>query len=636
MNAKIKRASASSPLYGRPRILLCVLSILCVFFLIVALFSAVQFQRGEREHVGHAHTILGHFTDNLSAWIRDICLYAPESILTSGVARAATITTADGSPVLPACRVPVTHLTTTRYLRLIEQYDDQTVWGAIPLASFPDDIARHIIPDTTLAAQAQNDRLAMIHATWRAAATARHAHDDLRARALYRHMQHAYPTETDAHGFPVRLAAALEEHTIASNTLHPTTHAAWLADVRDLDLRAIPEVALATLALVRRSEKMNELPADIAHTRAMLMSFLSPTGIYVYAEGVTNTTPVVGHFWLDPLRTPAWIRDEWIPTRHAHASNSFVHLVAREPAAPATLGEYVTTNIYGATLTVVPFDIARWTARHQWRMGTQMVIATILFLLLLWLSLRVIKVIRAEHLLRKNQLNFVAAVSHELRTPITAVRALAETLNRGILRTPEERTTYTQRIIAESDRLTQLVNNILDVSRAPHRTQRVRMSSVSLASALASAVESAHITAEAKNITMQYHAHATPYIYGTKEILERILYNLLDNAIKYSHPGGVVTTTLTADTRHAHVAISDTGIGIMPQDISRIFERFYRAGDEMTREYPGTGLGLAIVRECVHALGGDVDVTSDYGKGSTFRVHLHRYEKDDDILSSET
>lgn len=614
----------SSATYGRPRTLLGVLIILFIIFLIATFYSAVQFYRGDREHNAHAHTILTQFSEALDTWLQEECLRATNMLMDSGIARALTITTRKGAPILPSCKIPVTQLITTRYLQLIENYYDETKWDKIPLESFPDDIARYIIPDATLAAQAQKDRLAMIHASWLAAAHAQHAHNTNRAYALYAYMQDAFPTETDAYGFPIRCAAALEQFTLSPYKQNAFEYAKWLADVRERDLRGLSNVTAATHALVRRIEKMGANPENIRRTQATLASFLPCTGIFVYAESDINGIPVTGQFWLEPNRTPHWIRRAWIPSIHESVSNSFVSIIVRHPSEPATIGEYASTNIYGTTLALVPFDLARWSAQYRWRMGGQTAVFAVITFILLWLALRLLKLIRAEHTLQRNQLNFVAAVSHELRTPITAVRALAETLNRGILRTEEERETYAQRIISESDRLTQLVNNILDIARAPHRSRNIRMTSVPLAPVLTSAVNAAHITADAKGIKLTLNIHATPKITAAKDILERIFYNLLDNAIKYSHKGSDVTVSLTIDEHEAHVAVSDKGIGIMQEDIPHIFDRFFRAGDELTREYPGTGLGLAIVKECADLLNARIDVTSEYGKGSVFTVHFQR------------
>jgi two-component system, OmpR family, phosphate regulon sensor histidine kinase PhoR len=217
--------------------------------------------------------------------------------------------------------------------------------------------------------------------------------------------------------------------------------------------------------------------------------------------------------------------------------------------------------------------------------------------------------------------DFVVNASHELKTPVTAIQTLAEALAVTIQRDPEKAGTLTKRMLSESERLTRLVSDLLDLSRLEERGPLERIP-VDLAAVVRECVAELIPRAEARNITMSVEAPERANLAGIPTDIEAIVKNLVTNAIKYNHDGGTVTIRLAPQDGDQVLSVIDTGIGIPPQDHSRVFERFYRVDPARSRSTGGTGLGLSIVRNAVERHGGQVSVTSVEGSGTTFTVSL--------------
>jgi two-component system, OmpR family, phosphate regulon sensor histidine kinase PhoR len=231
--------------------------------------------------------------------------------------------------------------------------------------------------------------------------------------------------------------------------------------------------------------------------------------------------------------------------------------------------------------------------------------------------------------LRTIRTEFVANVSHELRTPLASIRATAETLLDGAIADPEYSQRFLETIIREADRLVRLSSDLLELSRAESRVrERTRFDLRRLIAEVAARLSG---QAERREITLTLPS-LTPSlpIDADRHEIDQVLFNLIDNAIKYTPERGNVTVGLSPRPDEGRVAITvqDTGIGILSQDLPRIFERFWRA-DRARRfqsgEGPGTGgtgLGLSIVKHIVEAHGGVVTAESELGQGSRFTVLL--------------
>jgi len=225
---------------------------------------------------------------------------------------------------------------------------------------------------------------------------------------------------------------------------------------------------------------------------------------------------------------------------------------------------------------------------------------------------------------RLNQMrrDFVANVSHELKTPLAAIRGFAETLVDGAVAERDTALRFSQRILDQCHRLGELLDDLLTLSRLESSEPIRARERVALGALAEEAIELVTPRAEAKGVRLRLEAPAGIEIAGDAEGLVRLLANLLDNAVKYNREGGVVSLRLDRRGDEALLEVADSGIGIAPTHLPRIFERFYRVDKGRAREEGGTGLGLAIVKHVAQAHGGRVEVESELGSGSTFRVFL--------------
>jgi signal transduction histidine kinase len=223
---------------------------------------------------------------------------------------------------------------------------------------------------------------------------------------------------------------------------------------------------------------------------------------------------------------------------------------------------------------------------------------------------------------RQMQVDFVANVSHELRTPLTAVKGTVETLRDGAVNDPEVRDRFLETVERETDRLIRLVNDLLLLSRADSEALNLRREPLNLAALTQATVE--RLESQAQGVVLRVSAGPnTPLAWADPDRVEQVLLNLLDNAIKYSRPGGAVTVRVEAGLEGtALVQVRDEGIGIPAEDLDRIGQRFYRADKARSRAQGGSGLGLAIAQALVQAHGGKLWVQSQENVGTTVSFTL--------------
>ncbi|HEY7462180.1 MAG TPA: ATP-binding protein [Gemmatimonadota bacterium] len=218
--------------------------------------------------------------------------------------------------------------------------------------------------------------------------------------------------------------------------------------------------------------------------------------------------------------------------------------------------------------------------------------------------------------------DFAANVSHEIRTPVTAIRGYAETL-RAAADSPEERARFAEIIIRHADRLTDLVDDLLALSTLESEGYSLQLAILSAADLLAAVEEAFRPRAAEKGILLEVGAAAPGMtLRGDRKLLDQVLANLVDNALKYTEPGGRVGVRAAREDGHVAFTVEDTGCGIPAHDLGRVFERFFRVDRARSRKLGGTGLGLAIVKHIVLLHGGDVRVQSRVGEGSSFAVLL--------------
>jgi signal transduction histidine kinase len=216
--------------------------------------------------------------------------------------------------------------------------------------------------------------------------------------------------------------------------------------------------------------------------------------------------------------------------------------------------------------------------------------------------------------------DFVANASHELKTPAASIQAAAETIGTAALDDPSVVPRFAAQLEREAVRLSRIVSDLLDLSRLETGSTLDEM--VALDAVLRDEAERFEAPAAEGGVALAVDAEAVPRVRGSGRELALMVRNLVDNAIRYTPPGGRVDVRLVAAEGEVVLTVADTGVGIPGRDLGRVFERFYRVDRARSRETGGTGLGLSIVRHVVENHGGTVGVTSELGRGSTFEVRL--------------
>lgn len=234
-----------------------------------------------------------------------------------------------------------------------------------------------------------------------------------------------------------------------------------------------------------------------------------------------------------------------------------------------------------------------------------------------------------DELQRVNKIrrDFVANVSHELKTPATSLKLLAESLEETLEEDPVQARLFAAQLKKETERLAQLITDLLDLARLESQERLDYPSVVDVRGVLMTVLARMRRVARKKDITLQWKrfGKAAQYtVRGDETQLTSMFTNLVDNAVKYTPPGGRVEVIGGFEGPEIVVRIADTGIGIPEGKLSRIFERFYRVDKARSKATGGTGLGLSIVRHVAQNHGGRVAVESTPGEGSVFTVHLPR------------
>jgi len=219
--------------------------------------------------------------------------------------------------------------------------------------------------------------------------------------------------------------------------------------------------------------------------------------------------------------------------------------------------------------------------------------------------------------------DFVINVSHELRTPLTAIQGYTETLLDGAIDEPENNRRFLRIIRQNSERLAQLTADLMALSQIEVKAREFSFLPHEVADLLSQAADALHTVTEKKNIQIIVEpVEEDLQVECDSEAIHQVLLNLTDNATKYTSEGGTINLGAFVKDNEICFFVRDTGIGIPPEHIPRLFERFYRVDKARSRAVGGTGLGLAIVKHLVLAHNGQVRVESEVGKGSTFYFQI--------------
>ncbi len=220
------------------------------------------------------------------------------------------------------------------------------------------------------------------------------------------------------------------------------------------------------------------------------------------------------------------------------------------------------------------------------------------------------------------QREFVANVSHELRTPLTSIKGACETILEHPDMPPALAVNFLNMAVEESDRMTRIVQDLLILSRLDNKRTRWEVSEYSLAASVTRVCEIMTVDASSHKHILQQDIKDVGSIVADRQKIEQVLINIISNSIKYTKHGGIITVSTSEEGDNVKITVKDNGIGIPEDDLSHIFERFYRVEKSRTSETGGTGLGLAIAKEITEAHGGYLTITSALGRGTKVDITL--------------
>jgi signal transduction histidine kinase len=234
-----------------------------------------------------------------------------------------------------------------------------------------------------------------------------------------------------------------------------------------------------------------------------------------------------------------------------------------------------------------------------------------------------IRIVSHELELGRMKSDFVSTVSHEFKSPLTSIRQLAEMLQTGRVPSEERRQRYYDVLLEQSERLSSLIDNILDFAKMEEGKKEFEFEMADVGLLLEELISTIQQQVRHEGFVVEARIAAPlPAIQVDRAAMSQAIANLIDNAIKYSAGAKKVHVRGFTDDHYLIISVQDLGVGIKPEEIDRVFERFYRGGDELTRAAKGSGLGLTLVKQIVEAHHGSVHVESEPGRGSTFSIRL--------------
>jgi signal transduction histidine kinase len=319
---------------------------------------------------------------------------------------------------------------------------------------------------------------------------------------------------------------------------------------------------------------------------------------------------------------------DWLWQRRRTLPEASHQVLDRELAnGPALLawsriGDVVHAAVAGpAHLSAIEADLREQASSRRLLLGSAFA-AMALVLLSGWHF--ILRSMSRERRLVQLQAEFVSAVSHEFRTPLTSMAHLAEMLASERVTSPDARRASYGAIVRDTNRLRRLVEDLLDFRRLQSGSPTLRLAQLDLLQLVDSVVEelSAAMGGSDYRIEVSSAAPSPLHVVADRDALARAVWNLLDNAIKYSPDCRIVRVEITREPGRVAVSVCDQGIGIPAQEQRRIFDRFVRGAEPTARRIKGTGIGLSLVRHIVAAHGGEISLVSAPGHGSRFTIHL--------------
>jgi two-component system phosphate regulon sensor histidine kinase PhoR len=366
-----------------------------------------------------------------------------------------------------------------------------------------------------------------------------------------------------------------------------------------IPVRTRDETGQLAQAFNEMSSNLNKLVGDISIERTKLQTVLANMADGVIMADVEGKIVLANQATerLFSFREKDVINKPLIEVVHDHEADEILKLCLRTSQTQTVQFESVTSKKFLRAI-AIPIVEGKLTG------------ALLLFQDLT--ELRSLQTMRRE---------LIGNISHELRTPLAGIKAMVETLREGAIDDKEAAKDFLTRIDGEVDHLTQMVSELTELSRIETGHAELRMSPVNLNLLVEEVVTQLNPLAQRQQVTITTDlATDLPIVRADNDRIRQTLTNLIHNAIKFNHPGGMVIVSTKVDKESITVSVSDTGIGISKEDLPHVFERFYKA--DKARPRGGSGLGLAIAKHTVQAHGGSIWAQSEEGKGSTFSFSL--------------
>ncbi len=452
---------------------------------------------------------------------------------------------------------------------------------------------------------------------------------------------------TDEYGVPLAFYAAkrlLEENsdkeTVSKLILKELETKHWLAPTGSYLLKEITEILINTYPKMDDSNTAKNIKQRIDR---LINNLEQATALQNDFQGLELTASSKNKGQIDE---PIWIlygSEPWMlslsPTLSetqsliiaVHAQKVFDSL-SSEKSYPGRLelitdgsekGESLGLNFRGLKVTFS--DSEKTDLTKQWNVQRSIYILVLILVLgltlfgayLLWRD------VRRDLRMAEMRSQFVSIVSHELKTPLTAIRMFAETLRLGRSKDKKTQEEYLDTIVNESERLTRLLNNVLDFSKIEKEKRIYKLEPTSLSEVIQAAARAMEYPLSQHGFKLNIQIEkGLPDVRADKDAVEQAILNLLHNALKYSGKSCNIDLRLQQKDNNAVIQVIDRGVGIAPQRQKRIFEKYYRVPSEEKERTAGTGLGLALVSHIVKGHNGHIEVQSEPGKGSTFSIYL--------------
>lgn len=337
------------------------------------------------------------------------------------------------------------------------------------------------------------------------------------------------------------------------------------------------------------------------------------------------------------VSTPAHLRAAWLDPLEPFLSREGVTLAlsdaAGTPVFPPILSEATNAGTpqltHAASVSRLPWTLSVAIAdpralSRDFAARRRILLSSLVLAILLVLvgTYAVARAVNRELAVARLQSDFVAAVSHEFRTPLTSMRQVAELLDSGRVSSDERRAQYHAVLRREGDRLHRLVENLLDFGRMEAGAHEFRLEPLDAAALVNDVVHEFRAGVATAGYDVRLATADAGAVRADREALSRALWNLLDNAVKYSPDDKTIDVSVARDNGQVAMSVRDRGVGIPPEEHATIFREFVRGQAARAAGIRGTGIGLAMVRHIVHAHGGEIRFTSTVGAGSTFTILL--------------